>query len=184
MNNLIFSDEELVKKTISDSSFFAELIGRYERRLGAYLKRFGFEQKDIEDALQEIFISIYKNLNAFDPKLKFSSWIYRIAHNYAVSVYRKKKIQTVELTENFVKDLKAENDLLEELDKSVTFEIVAKALAQVELKYREVLVLRYFEDKDYDEISDILKKPAGTVATLLNRAKKQFKEKYNEITHE
>lgn len=184
MNNLPFSDEELVKKTISDSSFFAELIRRYEGKLGAYLKRFGFEQKDIEDALQEIFISIYKNLNAFDPKLKFSSWIYRIAHNYAVSVYRKKKIQTVELTENFVEDLKEENDLLEELDKSVTYELVAKALTQVDLKYREVLVLRYFEDKDYEEISDILKKPAGTVATLLNRAKKQFKEKFNELTYE
>lgn len=181
MKNLQISDEELVIKTISDSTFFAELISRYEGKLGAYLKRFGFEGKDIEDFLQEIFISVYKNLNAFDPKLKFSSWIYRIAHNYAVSVYRKKKILTFELTENLAQDLRDESDLVQELDKKVIKELVAKAISKMDYKYREILVLRYFEDKDYEEISDILKKPSGTVATLINRAKKQFKEKYNEL---
>lgn len=184
MENFELSDAELVEKSILNSSFFSVLVQRYEKKLGAYLKRFGFEQKDIEDALQEIFISVYKNLNAFDLRLKFSSWIYRIAHNYAVSVFRKNKIQTVELTENFAGDIRDENDLLLEFSKNATKELVAKAISQMDLKYREIIVLRYFEEMDYEEISDVLKKPAGTVATLLNRAKKQFKEKFNELSYE
>jgi RNA polymerase sigma-70 factor (ECF subfamily) len=134
----------------------------------------------VEDTLQDVFISAYKNLNDFDQDLKFSSWIYRIAHNKVISHFRKitarPKTVTYEGDGQLLNILASSEDLAKELERKYTGEEVRAILKGLDEKYREVLVLKFLEDKDYKEISDILEKPMGTVATLINRAKKQFKE--------
>lgn len=77
-----------------------------------------------------------------------------------------------EMILNLIQD---ENDPHEVVDETLSNEKIQAVLARMDKKYQEVIVLKYLEDKDYQEISDILKKPVGTVGTLLSRAKKQFK---------
>src|SRR5690606_8168284 len=89
-----YSDEMLVALSLEDKERFGELIERYESKLGRYIARLGIRTaEDRQDVLQEIFLKVYKNLNGFDPKLSFSSWIYRIAHNEAISWYRKQSVR-------------------------------------------------------------------------------------------
>ena len=151
----------------------------YEAKLLRYIMRIsGFRKEDAEDALQEIFIKVYQNLRDFDSDLKFSSWVYRIAHNYVISEYRKRKIRPEKILseeddwQNFVSYI----DVAGDVNNRINREVINNILDKIDIKYREVLILNFLEGYEYKEISDILKKPMGTVATLLNRAKKKFRQ--------
>ncbi|MDO8260053.1 MAG: RNA polymerase sigma factor [Candidatus Magasanikbacteria bacterium] len=173
------TDEELVILILENQGYFTYLIERYERKLLAYVLRISnVSHQEAEDILQDVFIKVYQNLNDFDPDLKFSSWIYRITHNEVISNYRKRRSRDKDLVididdadlENFASDL----DITQELDDKLLRQNIFKVLDKLDIKYREVLVLKFLEEKNYREISDIIKKPMGTVATLINRAKKAF----------
>ncbi len=179
------SDEDLVEKTLVDKSFFGDLVDRYESKLTRYIARLGIHDPDDQiDVLQEVFLKTYRNLNGFDPVLKFSSWIYRIAHNEAISWYRKKNVRpeghliadSEELL-SFMSSKEEPADLT--FDKAMKAEVVNQALLQLDHKYREAIILRFFEHKEYEEISDILKIPIGSVGTLLHRGKKQLADVLN-----
>jgi RNA polymerase sigma-70 factor, ECF subfamily len=175
------SDEEIVGLVLKNQDFYSYLISRYEGKLARYIRRISsFSQEDVEDILQEVFIKAYQNLRSFDQKLKFSSWIYRITHNQVVSHWRKIKskpsVISAEENNSWLESIPDKLDIERELNIKFDAEQVRKNLEKVDKKYREVLVLRYFESKDYNEISDILEKPMGTVATLINRAKKNFEK--------
>ena len=137
-------------------------------------------EEELQDILQETFIKAYYNLNNFDPDLKFSSWIYRIAHNSVIDTHRKNKIRPqgnlIDIEDSLLQNIASDADVLKEVDRKYIRKNIEDALENMGQKYQEVLVLKFFEEKDYREISDILKKPMGTVATLLNRAKKKLKE--------
>jgi RNA polymerase sigma-70 factor, ECF subfamily len=129
--------------------------------------------------LQDIFIKAYKNLNSFDTSLAFSSWIYRIAHNEAISWYRKQNVRPeghLIGDSDEVLNLISAKEVGPEVafDHAINAEEISKALASIDEKYREAIVLRYFEHKEYEEISDILKIPTGSVGTLIFRGKKQL----------
>ena len=156
-------------------------MNRYSDRLLHYIHRLtNIPSADAEDLLQEIFLKTYQNLNDFDQELKFSSWIYRIAHNQIISNFRKNKNKaqalTQEDTELFFERLASDFDLQEKIDQKLLKEKITGILQQLDPKYREVIILKFLEEKDYTEISDILRKPMGTVATLLNRAKSKLKD--------
>ncbi len=178
--NTSLSDEEIVAMTLSVQSSFGFIIERYEAKLKRYISRIGIRNPDDQlDVLQDIFIKAYKNLNSFDTSLKFSSWIYRIAHNEAISWYRKHKVRPeghlVADGDEVLNILTTKEDSPEEaFDLAVNAEEITKALDEIDDKYREVLILRYFENKEYEEISDILKIPPGSVGTLIYRGKKQL----------
>jgi RNA polymerase sigma-70 factor, ECF subfamily len=175
------SDIELVKMTLKDAENFRGLMNKYESPLLKFINRLlKISSDEAEDVLQEIFIKTYENLNGFDQDLKFSSWIYRIAYNHSISHYRKNKknLETLSLEDNeiiFVK-LTSETNVKKQAHQNFQKEKVRELLSKLDKKYREVLILKYLEDKDYQEISNILRKPMGTVATLMNRAKNKFKE--------
>lgn len=175
------TDEELVALTLKNQDFFSCLVERYEPKLMRYIRRISAStQEDAEDLLQDVFLKVYRNLNDFDPSLKFSSWIYRIAHNQVISNWRKSKTRPqvikFEADEDFLKFIASDVDLAGDTERKFSGEEVREFLKRLDEKYREVLVLKFLEEKDYQEISDILEKPLGTVATLINRAKKQFKK--------
>lgn len=181
------TDEEIVAMALENPEAYALIVERYEEKLLRYIIRILRSTKeDAEDILQDVFLSAYKNLNDFDRDLKFSSWIYRIAHNKVISHFRKvtarPKTMTYEGDSQLLNILASEENIERDLEKKYNAEEVRNILDQLDEKYREVLVLKFLEDKDYKEISDILEKPMGTVATLINRAKKQFKEKIEEKT--
>lgn len=173
------SDQELVSRAIQDKQAFAAIVKRYEAPLLRYIDRLGCRNRDVaDDLLQEIFIKVYIHLHDYDPFLPFSSWLYRIAHNQIISHFRKEKHRPVSLTGDEVRilmeGLADEGDGTGAQHRRFSDGEVAVALERLEAKYREVVVLKFFEDKSYEEISDILQVPQGTVATLLNRAKKKI----------
>ncbi len=178
----IKTDQDIVQETLKNKQVFSEIIHRYEEPLRRYVRRLGGESRDVEDVLQEIFIKVFINLNDYDPNLKFSSWIYRIAHNETISFFRKKNIRPGVLTLNtedtdaFFECLVDESDFVELASKRDDLRMLNDLLSKIDQKYREVLTLRFLEEKSYDEISDILKIPEGTVATFISRGKRELKK--------
>ena len=179
------TDEELVSLTLREQAFFGHIVERYQDKLSRYIMRLGVRNADDrDDVLQEIFIKVYKNLNGFDTALSFSSWVYRIAHNEAISWYRKQNVRPEghlvkdgELILSFI--LADYTDSEVHFDEEINAKELARALEKLEEKYRDALILRFFEHKEYEEISDILKIPVGSVGTLIHRGKKRLKELLN-----
>ena len=177
------TDGQLVALTLRDREAFGHLVKRYEKKLKRYVQRLtGLDAASAEDVLQEAFIKIYLNLNDYDPDFSFSAWAYRITHNEAINHLRKNKINTVPLesddeeTVNLIEILKSETDVAREASRKDLIERIQKAIGLLPEKYREVLILRYTEDMSYEEISDILRMPMGTVAVTINRAKEKFRQ--------
>ena len=167
----------------TEREVFGCIIERYEDKLRRYLFRLmpGLGG-DVDDVLQDIFMKVYVNAKGFDGSLKFSSWIYRIAHNEAVSWLRKKKTRpdTVELGEDdFQTFAESMEGALVDREGELVYDEVTRILSKMREKYRTVLVLKFLEGKNYEEISDILRVPGGTVATLIHRAKKDFIAMYH-----
>jgi RNA polymerase sigma-70 factor, ECF subfamily len=175
------TDAELVQLSLIDQDYFLYLIQRYEEKLLRYILRISnASQEDAEDILQEVFIKVYRNLNAFDQTLKFSSWIYRITYNETISHFRRIKNKPIVLnTEDslsFFDSIASDVNIETEFEVNEKKRLIMKILERLDDKYKEVLILKFLEEKDYEEISDILKKPTGTIGTLINRGKKKFKE--------
>lgn len=175
------SDEALIALTIKDQDYFGEIIKRYQTRLFNYIVRIsGLRTEDAEDVLQDVFLKIYLNLNDFDKSQKFSSWAYAITHNQVISQFRKRKARPeghkVNLEDNAAKNLMINFDLLKDLDLRRAKELINKVLESLDPKYREILVLKFLTEQSYQEISDIIKKPLGTVASLMNKAKEEFRQ--------
>ncbi|MEI6288745.1 MAG: RNA polymerase sigma factor [bacterium] len=174
------TDEELVALTLKDQEYFSFIVKRYSVKLKVYISRIsGLGSEDADDLLQEVFIKTYRHLNDFDGNLKFSAWIYRIARNHTISHFRKNKLKQelqLQLDENVMENLSSDFDLEKEINDNMTKDSVQAVLNSLDARYREVLELKFIEGWDYRQISDILKKPMGTVATLINRAKKKFKD--------
>lgn len=176
------TDSELVKLALENIDYFGDIIERYEDKLKIYVMRISnFSEEDAEEILQEVFIKAWKNLREFDKSLKFSSWIYRITHNQTISSFRKfkaraedKKIPLDDMLFDLASSELAIGDQLHEKERA---QVVHSVLDTLPESQKEVIILKYFEDKSYEEIADILKKPMGTVSAMLNRSKKAFKQK-------
>lgn len=180
----MISDEELVKRALENNDCFGEIIDRYEKKLARYLRRLtNLEEQDIEDLLQDVFIKIYRNLSSFDTSFSFSSWAYRITHNEAINCVRKRSGKTTvplesdeETTMNLIEILQTKEDIKQHVLQKELASNLRISLNKLPKKYKDVIILYYLEDLDYSEISDILQKPMGTIATLLSRAKNKFKD--------
>lgn len=176
------SDQEIVRLALRERALFGHIVERYEEKLSRYIARLGIrDQDDRDDVLQEIFIKVYRNLNDYDERYSFSAWIYRIAHNESISWYRKKKVRPegnlVADSEEVLAFLNDGEDGVEvRFDKEIDSKRLQTALNTLDPKYRDILVLRFFEHLEYEEISDVLKMPVGTVGSMIYRAKKQLKE--------
>lgn len=171
-------DVELVQLALADPDNYAQIVEKYEQPLLRYVLRISnISREEGEDILQNVFLKAYQNLRDFDSSLKFSSWIYRIAHNEVISNWRKKSARAEEVSLEAAEAaqlLKSTLDIPAATDEVFMIAFVHAVLAKLPRKYREVLILRYLDSKDYSEISDILHRPMGSVATLVSRAKKAF----------
>ena len=175
------SDAELVKLALENQNDFLYLVDRYKGKLLNYIRRLtNVNEDDAEDILQEVFIKVYLNLNDFNSDLKFSSWIYRITHNQVISSHRKLKARpegyAVNIDDQAALDLAADIDIIAGADLGIMKGNIAKILSGMDDKYRDILVLKFLEEKSYQEISDIIRKPAGTVASMINKAKQEFRK--------
>jgi RNA polymerase sigma-70 factor (ECF subfamily) len=175
------TDEEVAAKVQNgDSKNYGEIIKRYQGKLYGYLKNLTNQrQEEVEDLVEETLIAAYTNLYGFNNSQKFSSWIFRIAHNRAIDYFRKRRLKITNI-EDHEEILGDKQKLLEEIaiDGEKTKRI-NEAIDNLELKYREVILLYFFEDKSYEEISDILHIPTNNVGVLLYRGKEKLKKTIN-----
>jgi RNA polymerase sigma-70 factor (ECF subfamily) len=155
------------------------LIERYEPKLSRYAKKFLSDPEDGKDVVQDVFIKAYTNIQQFNVEKKFSSWIYRIAHNELVNALKKKSREPIisfdfdTILPHFITAKeRAESKILDEdLKKNLD-----TYLSKLPAKYREILILYYLEQMDYKEVSEILKIPQSTVGVRLKRAKIALKK--------
>lgn len=175
------SDAELVQLSLENQNNFLYLVDRYKGRLLNYIRRLtNVGDDDAEDILQDVFIKVYLNLNDFNADLKFSSWIYRITHNQVISSHRKLKARpegyAVDIEDKAALNLAADIDIEAGADLAIMKQNITKVLNGLDQKYRDILILKFLEERNYQEISDIIRKPAGTVASMINKAKSEFKK--------
>jgi RNA polymerase sigma-70 factor, ECF subfamily len=168
----LLSDKEIVSKSLEDINYFRCLFDRYENRLKNYIHRIsGFDEFMTEDILQNAFIKIWRNLNNYDDTIPVSSFIYNIVHNETISIWRHLEVQK-KMKQNI--DNHEENYFIDNDNNTISSQKILKTLNSIPEKYREILILKFYENMDYEEISNILKIPEGTVATRINRAKSHF----------
>lgn len=156
-----------------DAESFGILMERYEPKLTRYARRFVADPDRITDLVQDVFIKAYTNIQSFDASRAFSPWIYRIAHNEFVNAVKKRvseKLFALDF-DLILPQLAAPESTDSESHRREEKEMLEKCLDQIPAKYREPLVLYYFEEMEYKEISEIMQIPTNTVGVRLQRGK-------------
>jgi RNA polymerase sigma-70 factor (ECF subfamily) len=193
-NNLItnkdnLTDEEIVLQIQKgNKDLYEEILNRYEKKIAQYIKRFLYEQNDRTDILQDIFIKVYINIKSFDTKLRFNSWIYRIAHNECINKISWKSLRNFvsidkeELLPSFALDyLVAKENVEKEFEQNFSKTEMEKHLKELDEKYRAPVILYFLEDMSYEEIGEILKIPISTVGIRIKRGKDKLKNILEQI---
>jgi RNA polymerase sigma-70 factor (ECF subfamily) len=169
-----------------DLDSFRELVERYEPKMTRYARRFLFGADDAKDLVQDVFIKAYVNIKSFDIDRRFSPWLYRIAHNEFVNALKKRTKERGNVSISFFDfdilfpHLNAREGADSPARQHETRVILERSLNDIPPKYKEPLVLYYFEELDYKEIADILRIPISTVGVRLQRGKAMLKKKVTE----
>ena len=187
-NLLSFSgaaDRELVATAAQGlEGSFEELVRRYQRPISAYVYRMVGDYDIALDLTQEIFIKIYASLARYRPEFKFSTWIYKIAHNAAIDHLRRNTGRERSLTngtesDNYDLPLESESPSPEQqserAERRIEIETVVRSLPTA---YRELVVLRHSQDLTYEEIVDVTGLPLGTVKNRLFRAREMMRQQF------
>ncbi len=177
------SDRSLAEKTQQgDKEAFGKLVERYEKKILRYGRKFLNNPRDIEDIVQDIFLKAYSNIQSFDSKRKFSPWLYRIAHNEFINFIKKKEKQKIQFFDPDVllPQIASDQETDERVKKEERNKLLTSSLNQLDLKYRETLILYYQEDLSYEEISDVMRIPTSTVGVRLKRGREKLKENWQE----
>ncbi len=178
------SDEEIVCLVQSGKTdFFGVLIERYEEKIKRYARKFLSNKEDTDDIIQTIFIKAYVNIQSFDIKRKFSSWLYRIAHNELVNHLKKRKFfSSFDFDVFFPHSVRLhDNETEKEVNRQEIQKTIDKCLGELDIRYREPIILYYLEELSYKEIADILHLPISTIGVRLSRGKEKLKSIYNKI---
>lgn len=165
---------------------FSLLMERYEKKIIRYGKKFLSCSDDIKDIAQEIFTKAFVNIRSFDCKRKFSPWLYRIAHNEFVNALKKKKSEKIAFVDFdvFFPHPAAKESADGDVDRADLRRWLDRGLDKLPAKYREPLVLYYFEEMNYREIADIMRLPVSTVGIRLQRGKALMKKHLESEKHE
>jgi RNA polymerase sigma-70 factor, ECF subfamily len=157
-----------------DAAAFGWLVRRYQDRLYTSLVHVSGSRDEAEDVVQDAFVQAFLKLRSFERQSTFYTWLYRIAFNTAVSRRRKRRVEgSVEQVRASVGDEPA--DRCERPEEQVLrqerAELLARALEGLSDEHRAILILREMEGCDYEQISQILDLPVGTVRSRLHRAR-------------
>ncbi len=165
------TDQQLIEQVLSgEKDTFAMLITRYQKQIFVYLLRLlNFHQENAEDVLSETFLKAYANLSSYNPRLKFFSWLYRIAHNEAINWLKKNQKQAVITLEDIHPDTLIDFDNFDKLN-------LEKILNLLPVDDKNLLILFYLEERSIKEISEILKITENNVKVRLNRAKNKARD--------
>ena len=183
MTSLLTDEAIAVQVQEGNTSAFGLLVERFEAKMIRYGRRFLFGHEDCEDLVQEIFLKAYVNMQGFDAKRRFSPWLYRIAHNEFLNAIKKKGREPVPffdpdaLFPHPISKETADGNLQKEEMKTA----LDRCLHELDPKYREPLVLYYFEDLDYQTIGQVLRLPVSTVGVRIKRGKAALQKIHSQI---
>ncbi len=175
-------DVVLVKRALEDKDqkAYAELMDRYQGAIFHLVNRMVYSEDDAEDLTIETFTKAFKRLHQYTPAFAFSTWLFKIASNHTIDFIRKKRINALSLDRGFSNaegermEISVKDDGLdpmEALQKQERIERMREVVSQLKDRYRRLVELRYFEEKSYEEISEELNLPLGTVKAQLFRAR-------------
>lgn len=177
------ADGELVQSALAGrESGFEELVRRYQRPIAAYVYRMVGDYDSALDLTQEVFIKVYNSLGRYRSEYKFSTWIYKIAHNAAIDHLRRHTAREQSLSNSDVperQEIVLESRRLTPEQESERNERCSEIETVVQLlphAYRELIVLRHSHDLSYDEIAEVTGLPLGTVKNRLFRAREAMRE--------
>lgn len=180
------SDEELVAAILEgDELLYAEIVRRYQGRLVNFLFRLLRNMDDAHDLGQEVFLKVYQALDRFDPKYKFSTWLFRVGKNAAIDKIRKRRLKLVSMHRpanesggardwDFASHDPSPYGDLRNLERG---KAIQQMVADLPAEYRELIELRHFGDLSYDEIAELKQMPLGTVKNKLFRGRQMLKQK-------
>jgi RNA polymerase sigma-70 factor, ECF subfamily len=176
-------DTELVRSAIAGrEAGFEELVRRYQRPIAAYVYRMVGDYDAALDLTQEVFIKVYNSLTRYRSEFKFSTWIYKIAHNAAIDHLRRHTVREQALTGSIDGDrreVSLESRRLTPEQESERRERRSEIESVVQLlpaAYRELIALRHSHDLSYDEIAEVTGLPLGTVKNRLFRAREAMRD--------
>ncbi len=172
------TDERLVEIALDgDEEAFGLLVRRYQRRLTAFLSQLVGDLELARELSQEAFVRAWSALSRFDPRYRFSTWLFRIAHNLGIDHLRRRRLKTVSLyrtdaegdeVEVIAPD--TEKDPLGHLENHALASELRQVIDELRPEYRELVLLRHFAGLSYQEIADFKEMPLGTVKNKLFRA--------------
>src|SRR5215831_9309399 len=177
------ADIELVQTAVKGrEASFEELVRRYQRPIAAYVYRMVGDYDAALDLTQEVFIKVYNSLSRYRSEFKFSTWIYKIAHNAAIDHLRRHAVREQVLAggvEGEPREVTIESRRLTPEQESEQKELRSEIESVVQLlppAYRELIVLRHSQDLSYDEIAEVTGLPLGTVKNRLFRAREAMRD--------
>ncbi len=172
------TDEELVVRALDgDEDAFSDLVRRYQRRVTAFLGQLVGDIELARELTQEAFIRAWSALDRFDPTYRFSTWLFRIAHNLGIDHLRRRRLQTVSLYRSDPEGGEVElsvvddqKDPLGHVENRALADELRTAIHELRPEYRELILLRHFAGLSYQDIADMKRMPLGTVKNKLFRA--------------
>lgn len=158
-----------------DSAAFGELVEQYRDSVYRLAYRMCGNAHDADEAAQEAFVAAWRGLPNFRGDAKFSTWLYRLTTNASIDLMRRENRHRA-VAEDEMPEIEDRADSpQQQVERTEQQEAVQQALASLSEDYREILLLRYMQELDYTEIAEVLRLPAGTVKSRLNRAKAALK---------
>ncbi|HEX2076188.1 MAG TPA: sigma-70 family RNA polymerase sigma factor [Longimicrobium sp.] len=194
MNATLVSDHELVSRAQQGSDkAYRELLGRYQRPVFSIIYRMIRDREQAEDLAQETFVRVFNHIDRYDPRYKFSSWIFKIATNLTIDWIRRKELNTVSIdgSRNAVtaEQIEATSITIASPDENPEELLEAKelgkeieaAIGRLRPEYRAAILLRHVEGLEYQEIAEILALPLGTVKTYIHRGRNELREQLQHL---
>ena len=175
-------DDRFVANAIKgDQEAYKRLMDKYQKPLYYHVLKMVKNHEQVEDIVQESFMKAFSNLSSYNTNYAFSTWMYRITTNHTIDFLRKKKLQTTSINEPVrAKDGEMQMQIVggAETDRKIIRKerkkIVTDAIQNLPEKYREVIVMRHLEEMSYQEISEELDIPLGTVKAHIFRAREML----------
>jgi RNA polymerase sigma-70 factor (ECF subfamily) len=183
----IYSDEELIARFQNgDEQAYVELVNRYRDRLMTFVYRFVNDGVIAEDIVQDTLVKLYTHKDYYRNIAKFSTWIYTIASNLAKTELRKRKRRPHKLIsqmglEGQNWDVPDEDRTNEEIEVQFNETQIQRAMMTLPLHFRTAVILRDIQELSYEEISNIINVPLGTVKSRINRARLQLQEELRHV---
>ena len=162
-----------------DTACFACLLDKYGRPVHSLILKVVRNREDAEELAQDVFMKVFKNLSSFKGECSFSTWIYRIAYNTAISETRKKKHEFLAIEESVINNV-SEQEVAEALgrtdrtDSSDQIQMLDAALAQLPPDERAIILLVYMKEKTIDEVATITGLTASNIKVKLHRIRKKL----------